>query len=118
TPLEAGLGWTIKLDKGVECIGGAALAREKREGLRQKLVGIELRERNVPRAGCAMLRGGEAIGKLTSGVLSPTLNRPIGLGYVPPADAAVGTELAVEIRGKAIPAVIVALPFYRRPKST
>ena len=118
TPLEAGLGWTIKLDKGVECIGGEALAREKREGLRQKLVGIELRERNVPRAGCAMLRGGEAIGKLTSGVLSPTLNRPIGLGYVPPADAAVGTELAVEIRGKAIPAVIVALPFYRRPKST
>lgn len=116
TPLEAGLGWTVKLDKGVECIGGAALAREKREGLRQKLVGIELRERNVPRAGCAILRGGEPIGKLTSGALAPTLNRPIGLGYVPPAAAAVGTELVVEIRGKPVPAEIVALPFYRRPK--
>jgi aminomethyltransferase len=115
TPLEAGLGWTIKLDKGVECIGGAALAREKREGLRQKLVGIELRERNVPRAGCAILCAGERIGQLTSGALAPTLDRPIGLGYVPPIHATPGTDLAIEIRGKPVPAAVVPLPFYRRP---
>jgi aminomethyltransferase len=117
TPLEAGLGWTVKLDKGVDFSGRAALAREKAEGLRRKLVGIELRERGVPRAGCAILRDGRRIGELTSGTHSPTLNKPIGLGYVTPEHATAGTEVAVEIRGKPVHAAIVTLPFYRRPKA-
>ncbi|HEV2237844.1 MAG TPA: glycine cleavage T C-terminal barrel domain-containing protein, partial [Ktedonobacterales bacterium] len=117
TPLEAGLGWTVKLEKGADFIGREALAREKQEGLRQKLVGIELRDRGVARAGYAILREGARIGELTSGTQSPTLNRPIALGYVPPEHAAPGTALAIEIRGKAVPAAIVLLPFYRRPAS-
>jgi aminomethyltransferase len=116
TPLEAGLGWTVKLEKGTDFVGRAALAREKQEGLRRMLVGIELRDRGVARAGYAILRDGARIGEVTSGTQSPTLNRPIALGYVPPAHAA-GTEIAIEIRGKAVPAAIVPLPFYRRPAS-
>ena len=117
TPLEAGLGWTVKLDKGADFIGREALAREKAEGLRRKLVGIELRERGVPRAGYAILRDGQRIGELTSGTHSPTLNKPIGLGYVAPEHAAAGTEVAIEIRGKPVAAGIVALPFYKRQKA-
>jgi aminomethyltransferase len=117
TPLEAGLGWTVKLEKGVDFVGREALAREKQEGLRRKLVGIELRDRGVARAGYAILHDGALIGVVTSGTQSPTLKRPIALGYVPPAHAATGTEIAIEIRGKAVPAAIVPLPFYRRPAS-
>jgi aminomethyltransferase len=117
TPLEAGLGWTVKLDKGVDFIGHTALAREKAEGLRRKLIGVELRAPGVPRAGYAIVREGRRIGALTSGTHAPTLDRAIGMGYVPPEHAAPGTELAVEIRGKAVPAAVVALPFYRRPTS-
>jgi aminomethyltransferase len=117
TPLEAGLGWTVKLEKGADFVGRAALAREKQEGLRRKLVGIELRDRGVARAGYVIVRDGAPIGKVTSGTQSPTLNRPIALGYVPPDHAAVGTEIAIEIRGKSVPAAIVPLPFYRRPAS-
>lgn len=116
TPLEAGLGWTIKLNKGGDFIGREALAREKQEGLRRKLVGIEPRERGVPRAGYSILRDGQHIGTVTSGTMSPTLERPVALGYVPPADAAPGTEVTIDIRGKAVPAVIVPLPFYKRAK--
>jgi aminomethyltransferase len=115
TPLEAGLGWTVKLDKGADFVGREALAREKQEGLRRKLVGVELRERGVPRAGYAILRVGQPIGELTSGTHCPTLDRAVGLGYVPREHAAVGTELAIQIRDRPVAATIVALPFYRRP---
>lgn len=116
TPLEAGLGWTVKLNKGSDFIGREALAREKQEGLRRKLVGIEPRDRGIPRAGYAILRDGQRIGSVTSGTMCPTLERPAALGYVSPADATPGTEVEIEIRGKAVPAVIVPLPFYKRAK--
>lgn len=116
TPLEAGLGWTVKLNKTSDFIGREALAREKQDGLRRKLVGIEPRDRGVPRAGYAILRDGQRIGEVTSGTMCPTLERPAALGYVPPADATPGTEIAIDIRGKAVPAVIVPLPFYKRAK--
>jgi aminomethyltransferase len=118
TPLEAGLGWTVKLLKGTDFIGRAALADEKAQGLRRTLVGIELRERGVPRAGYPILRDGRTIGVITSGTMSPTLGRPIAMGYVPPAESAPGGELVVEIRGRSVPAIVAPLPFYKRPPST
>jgi len=116
TPLEAGLSWTVKFGKGADFIGRQALEDEKRDGLRRKLVGLFLRDRGIPRAGYAILRDGARIGKVTSGTMCPTLDRPAALGYVPPTDAQVGGELAVEIRGKSVPAEVVALPFYKRMK--
>ncbi len=116
TPLEAGLGWTVKLEKGADFIGRDALVAEKAQGLRRKLVGIELTERGVPRAGYPISQRGESVGALTSGVLSPTLGRPIGMGYMSAGDMTTGAETAVEIRGKQIPAQIVALPFYKRAR--
>ena len=116
TPLEAGLGWTVKLNKGVDFIGKQALEAEKANGLRQKLVGIELRDRGVPRAGYAIEKDGQRIGAVTSGTMCPTLGRAAAMGYVPPAFAQVGTEIIVDVRGKPLPAVIVPLPFYKRIK--
>lgn len=117
TPLEAGLGWTVKLDKGVDFIGREALLAQKRDGLRRKLIGIELTERGVPRAGYPLLRDGAPVGELTSGTMAPSLNKPIGLGYVTPDAASVGTALTVAIRGKPVNAMVVPLPFYKRPKT-
>ena len=116
TPLEAGLGWTIKLDKGVDFIGRDALVTEKAQGLRRQLVGIELTERGVPRAEYPIMQEGKQIGALTSGGMSPTLGKPIGLGYISGGDSAPGATASVEIRGKPVAAVIVALPFYKRPR--
>ncbi|HEU5349804.1 MAG TPA: glycine cleavage system aminomethyltransferase GcvT [Ktedonobacterales bacterium] len=116
SPLEAGLGWSVKLEKGRDFIGREALLAQKQQGLPRKLVGVELRDRGVPRAGYAILREGKPVGELTSGTVGPTLGKAIGMGYVPPAEATPGTEVAIESRGKTIPAVIVALPFYKRAK--
>jgi aminomethyltransferase len=114
SPLEAGLSWSVKLEKGHDFIGREALLAQKQQGLPRKLVGIELRDRGVPRAGYAILREGATIGELTSGTVGPTLGTAIGMGYVSPQDAALGNEIAIDIRGKAVPAAIVALPFYKR----
>jgi glycine cleavage system T protein (aminomethyltransferase) len=117
TPLEAGLGWTVKLQKGSGFIGRDALVQEKEHGLPRKLVGVALRERGVPRAGYALLRDGERIGEVTSGTHAPTLNKAIAMGYVSPEHAVVGTAISVEIRGNLVPAEIVPLPFYKLPKA-
>ncbi len=116
TPLEAGLGWTIKLNKSSDFIGRQVLEAQTRDGVRRKLVGIMLSDRGVPRAGYPILRGDVRIGEVTSGTMCPTLDKPAALGYVSPADAQVGNAIAVEIRGKAVAAEIVALPFYKRAK--
>ncbi|HEY7349483.1 MAG TPA: glycine cleavage system aminomethyltransferase GcvT [Ktedonobacterales bacterium] len=116
TPLEAALGWSVKLDKGVDFIGCEALARQKQEGLKRKRIGIEMTDRSVPRAGYALLADGQPVGELTSGTLGPSLNKTIGMGYVPPDYAKAGTALEVEIRGKRVGAAVVSLPFYKRPR--
>ncbi len=116
TPLEAGLGWTVKLDKGVDFIGRDALVAEKAQGLRRKLVGIELTERGVPRAEYPIIQNGEHVGVLTSGGMAPTLGKPIGMGYISGGDTAPGAASSIEIRGKPVAAVIVPLPFYKRPR--
>jgi aminomethyltransferase len=116
TPLEAGLGWTIKLNKGTDFIGRQALVDEKQDGLRRKLVGLMLRERGVPRAGYVIMRTNEPIGEVTSGTMCPTLDQPAALGFVTPDLSTPGTMLAVEIRGKPVAAEVVTLPFYKRAK--
>ncbi|MGO8947893.1 MAG: glycine cleavage system aminomethyltransferase GcvT [Ktedonobacterales bacterium] len=119
TPLEAGLGWTVKLNKDADFIGRQALLEEKQDGLRRKLIGLVLRERGVPRAGYVIMRTNEAaepIGEVTSGTMCPTLDLPAALGFVPPDLSAPGVTLAVEIRGKPVAAEVVALPFYKRVK--
>ena len=116
SPLEAVLCWSVKLEKGHDFIGREALLAQKQQGLPRKLIGIELRDRGVPRAGYAILRDGAPIGELTSGAIGPSVGKAIGMGYVAPADAQPGAEVAIAMRGQAVPAVIVALPFYKRAK--
>ena len=113
TPLDAGLGWIVKLDKP-DFVGKAALVAQKASGLARKLVGFKLTGRGVPRHGYPILSGGARVGEVTSGTMSPTLKEPIGLGYVPTALSREGTELAVEIRGNAVPAVVVKTPFLQK----
>ncbi|HXF81365.1 MAG TPA: glycine cleavage system aminomethyltransferase GcvT, partial [bacterium] len=113
TPLEAPLAWTVKLDKG-EFIGREALLRQKREGVRRRLVGFTMTERAVPRHGYPLLVGETVVGQVTSGTFAPWVNQGIGMGYVPPEHARPGTPLRVAIRLRRVPAVVVKLPFYKR----
>ncbi len=115
TPLEAGLDWVVKLDKG-DFIGRQVLVNQQREGIARKLVGFELEERGIAREGCKVMAEGKEVGKVTSGTFAPTLERAIGMTYLPLALAEPGTEIAVEVRGKRRAARVVALPFYRRSR--
>jgi aminomethyltransferase len=113
TPLEAGLGWLVHLDHKGEFIGRQVLERQKAEGVKQRLVGLQLAGRNIARHDYEVWASGQPVGKVTSGTLSPTLGYPIALAYVPPQWASVGQALEVSIRGKLCPATVVKRPFYR-----
>ncbi|MEO8973560.1 MAG: glycine cleavage system aminomethyltransferase GcvT [Ktedonobacteraceae bacterium] len=115
-PLEAGLGWTVKLNKGSDFIGHDALVKIKEQGVERKLIGVEMIERGVCRSDYVIYDNEHPIGSLTSGAPSPTLHKNIGMGYVVAAHAKVGEEVAIDIRGKKVAARIVALPFYKRKK--
>ena len=115
SPLEVGLGWTVKLQKG-EFIGADVLRRQKAEGVRRRLIGFTLEGRAIARHGFPIRRDGAADGRVTSGSFGPTVEKSIGLGLVPAADAEVGRPLAVEIRGRAVPGAVTKLPFYTRGK--
>jgi aminomethyltransferase len=116
-PLEAGLGWTVKLDKPAFA-GKAALEQVKRAGLARQLIGFEMTGRGIARHGYALLdASGNPIGVCTSGAPSPTLGKNIGLGYVPVALSAIGSEFLVDCRGKQVGAKVVKTPFYARPRS-
>ncbi len=112
--LEAGLGFFVKLDSKTEMMGLERYRREKAEGVSRKLIGLELLDRGVPRQGYPILSNGSAVGSVTSGMMSPTLEVPIAMGYVPPELGKIGTDLAVQIRDRAVPARVVKRPFYRR----
>ncbi len=114
TPLEASLGWLVHLEMPADFIGRAALEHQSAAGVSRKLVGLKLQGRAIARHGYPVLRDGQVVGEVTSGTWSPTLGEAIALAYVPSDAARIGTELAVEIRGKAEPAVVVRRPFYRR----
>jgi aminomethyltransferase len=111
TPLESALGWITKLDKG-EFVGREALGALKEKGVERRLVGMKLTERGIPRPGYPILVDGEPAGVVTSGTMSPSLGVGIALGYVPVSHATSGSEVEVDIRGKAIPAVVQRPPFY------
>lgn len=115
TPLEASLAWVVKLGKD-DFIGREALARQAAEGVPQRLVGLALDEPGIPRHGHAVFRGDERIGTVTSGTKSPTLGTFIGMAYVAPSAATIGTPIAVDIRGRRHAGRVVARPFYRRPR--
>jgi aminomethyltransferase len=112
-PSEAGLDWTLNLDK--DFIGRDAIIRARQQGLRRQLVGFKMLDRNIPRHGYHVVNDGERVGTVTSGNVSFTLGYNIGMAYVPPAIAEPGTRLGVEVRGTAAPAEVVPLPFYKRP---
>ncbi|HBL30000.1 MAG TPA: glycine cleavage system aminomethyltransferase GcvT [Acidobacteria bacterium] len=115
TPWEAGLDWVVKLDKG-DFSGRAALVAQKEAGAPRRLVGFEVEGRGIARQGHTVLAGGTAVGVVTSGTWSPTFEKALGLAYVPPALAAPGTALTLDVRGKALAARVVPTPFYRRAK--
>ena len=114
-PLQAGLAWAVKFDKG-DFVGRDALLR-RRDDLRLcKRVGLELEGKRIAREGAAVLKSGAQIGQVCSGTFAPTLQKALAMAYVPPATAQPGTSCEVDVRGKPEPARVVSLPFYRRPK--
>ena len=112
-PLEAGLDWTLSLDK--DFIGRDAIMQARERGLSRNLVGFKMLDRSIPRHGYAVVEHGRPVGTVTSGNVSFTLGYNIGMAYVPPALAELGTRIDVDVRGTAAPAEVVALPFYKRP---
>lgn len=112
SPLEAGLGWVTKFSK--DFVNSESLAVEKAEGSSRKLIAFELDERGIPRHDYEIVNeAGEKIGVVTSGTMSPSMGKGIGLGYVPKTASALGEKIYIQIRKKAIPATIVKLPFYK-----
>jgi aminomethyltransferase len=117
TPIEAGAEWAVRFEKG-DFIGKPALLTQKQAGLSRRFVGFELLEKAVPRHGFKILSVSSpqsSIGEVTSGNLSPILQKGIGLGYVSPTYSELGTDLFIDIRGKAVPAKVVKPAFYKRP---
>ncbi|WP_276352155.1 glycine cleavage system aminomethyltransferase GcvT [Cohnella caldifontis] len=114
TPLEAGLGMFVKLDKTGGFIGREALARQKEEGLKRKLVGLEMVDRGIPRSHYPVFVQNRTVGEITTGTQSPTLKRRLGLALLDSEYAGLGTEVWVDIRGKRLKAVVVKTPFYKK----
>jgi aminomethyltransferase len=111
-PLEAGLGWIVKFDKG-DFIGREAILKAKAAGLKRKLVAFEMQERCVPRQHYAILKEGNRIGEVTSGLFSPSLEKGIGLGYVQIEYSEPGSRFEVQIRERLFPAQVVKPPFWK-----
>jgi aminomethyltransferase len=112
-PIQAGLGWAVKPDKG-EFVGRAAIQALSPD--RPVRVGLELEGKRAAREGCPVLHDSRPVGGVTSGSYAPWLEKSIAMGYVGPGSAAVDTRLTVDVRGSLIPATVVGLPFYRRKK--
>lgn len=112
SPIEAGLGWITKFTK--DFVNAEALKKQKEEGVLKKLVAFELTEKGIPRQGYNIVNAnGAIIGEVTSGTMSPSLKKAIGLGYVSKEFSKRGSELFIQVRKKVIPAVVVRLPFYK-----
>ena len=116
TPIEAGLGFAVKVDKAADFIGKEVLKEQKENGAPRKLVGIEMIERGIPRHGYPVFVQGEKVGEVTTGTQSPTLKKNVGLVLIDKNYAELGQMVEVEIRNKHVKAEVVKSPFYRRPK--
>ncbi|MBI3812870.1 MAG: glycine cleavage system aminomethyltransferase GcvT [Nitrospinae bacterium] len=112
TPLEAGLEWVVKFNKG-DFIGKKSLQEQKKRGVRRKLIGFEMIERGIPRPHYAIFKGSRRIGDVTSGTMSPSLNKAIGIGYVQADMSNIGEEIEIDIRASYPKARIVKTPFYK-----
>ena len=115
SPLEAGLDWIVKFEKG-DFVGRPALAKQKEQGTRRKLVGLEMRGRGIARDGYEVFIDGAPAGWITSGSPSPTLCRNIGLCYLPVSQATPGRAIQVMVRNQPVDAETVQAPFYKRAK--
>ena len=113
-PIEAGLGWIVKLKDSDDFIGKRTLMKIKERGTSRKLVGFRMTQPGIPREGYPILTGGRRAGFVTSGTMSPSLACAIGIGYVEIENAAEGTDISVDIRGRPRKATIVKTPFYKR----
>jgi aminomethyltransferase len=113
TPMEAGLGWTVKPAHG-EFVGRDVLVRQKEQGTARKLVGLEAEGRRIPRHGMAVESGGREVGRVTSGAFGPSLERAIAMAYVETGASALGTTLDVVAGASRIATRIVKRPFYTR----
>ena len=122
SPLEAGLEWTLALDKPRAFPGREALRRQREAGVGRRLIGLALLERGIPRPGQVLRDEGVEVGVVTSGTHSPVLRRGIAMGYVATGHDDIGRRLEVEVRGKAVAAEVASLPFVpsrvrrRRPR--
>jgi aminomethyltransferase len=112
TPLEAGLGWIVKLDKGSRFMGSDSLKAQKEHGVTRKLVGFQTAGRVFPRHGYPVYYDGKQVDLVRSGTVSPSLGVGIGTTYLPAAAAKTGTKFEIEIRGERVPAEVVARPFW------
>jgi aminomethyltransferase len=115
TPLEARLDFGVQLTGG-PFLGKEALERQKRDGLAKVLVAFEVDTKRVPRNGCPLVLNGKPVGVVTSGTFAPTLDKNIGMGFVPPSLGDVGSTFNVDIRGGIHGCTVVPLPFYKRKK--
>ena len=113
SPLEAGLGWTVKFGKS-DFVGRDALVRQKEQGLKRRLAGFELDGRRVPRHDMPIETSGRGVGTVTSGTFSPSLERPIGMGYVESSLVQTGTALEIKAGETRLPARVAPRPFYKR----
>ncbi|MCJ7839323.1 glycine cleavage system aminomethyltransferase GcvT [Lederbergia sp. NSJ-179] len=117
TPLEAGIGFAVKLNKDANFIGKSALKAQKAKGIPRKNIGIEMIDRGIPRHGYKLYSGEREVGIVTSGTQSPTLKKNMGLALVQTEYAKLGAELEVEIRGKRLKAKVISTPFYKRSRN-
>ena len=115
TLIEAGLGWTVGWDKA-SFVGREALLEQKRTGPARRLVGFEMLDRGIARHDHAVYAGADRVGRVTSGTLTPFLQKAVGMAYVPVELAARDTELSIDVRGRRLRARVVRMPFYRRPR--
>ncbi len=115
SPLEAGLGWITKFQKG-PFTGSEVIAKQKEDGLTRKIAGFEMTEPGIARDGCDVYIDGEKVGVVTSGSPAPFLKKNIGLAFLPPQFAIDGQEIKIDVRGRQIAAKVVPTPFYKRSK--
>ena len=115
SPLEAGLGFVVKLNKEEDFIGKEVLAEQKENGVSRKLVGLEMIDKGIPRTGYKVFIEDEEVGEVTTGTQSPTLNKNIGFALLKTEYAVEGTEVIVQVRKRMLKAVVIATPFYKRP---